>query len=60
MLAPDEAIPFLRAWLARMPVDHVFFWESIAGMPDDLADRHVELVATRLRPALAGGAPQSA
>jgi hypothetical protein len=30
-------------------------------MPDDLADRHVELLATRLRPALAGGAaPQSA
>ena len=59
MLAPDEAIPFLRGWLERMPVEHVFFWESIAGMPDDLADRHVELVATRLRPALAGAAAQA-
>jgi hypothetical protein len=35
-----------------MPVEHVFFWESIAGMPDDLVDRHVELVATHLAPAL--------
>jgi alkanesulfonate monooxygenase SsuD/methylene tetrahydromethanopterin reductase-like flavin-dependent oxidoreductase (luciferase family) len=60
VLAPEEAIPFLGAWLARMPVDHVFVWDSIAGMPDDLADRHVELVATRLRPALAGEGPQSA
>ena len=59
VLAPDEAVPFLRGWLERMPVDHVFFWESIAGMPDDLADRHVELVATRLRPALAGTAAQA-
>jgi alkanesulfonate monooxygenase SsuD/methylene tetrahydromethanopterin reductase-like flavin-dependent oxidoreductase (luciferase family) len=54
VLTPDEAIPFLSRWLGRMPVEHVFLWESIAGMPDDLADRHVELVATRLRPALAG------
>jgi hypothetical protein len=54
VLAVEEAIPFLRGWLGRMPVEHVFFWESIAGMPDDLADRHVELLATRLRPALTG------
>jgi len=36
-----------------MPVKHVYLWESIAGMPDDLADRHVELVASRLAPAMA-------
>jgi len=54
VLTPEDAIPFLRGWLAQMPVRHVFFWESIAGMPDDLADRHVELLAGRLRPALAG------
>jgi alkanesulfonate monooxygenase SsuD/methylene tetrahydromethanopterin reductase-like flavin-dependent oxidoreductase (luciferase family) len=52
VLTPREAIPFLRAWLSPMPVEHVFFWESIAGMPDDLVDRHVELVATHLAPAL--------
>ena len=56
VLTPDDAIPFLRGWLEGMPVEHIFFWESIAGMPDDLADRHVELLATRLRPALAGHA----
>jgi alkanesulfonate monooxygenase SsuD/methylene tetrahydromethanopterin reductase-like flavin-dependent oxidoreductase (luciferase family) len=53
VLTPDDAIPFLRGWLERLPVEHVFFWDSVAGMPDDLADRHVELLATRLRPALA-------
>ena len=59
VLTPDDAIPFLSGWLAGLPVEHVFFWESIAGMPDDLADRHVELLATRLRPALAGAVPQA-
>lgn len=47
-----EAISRLRSWLEPLPVRHVFFWESIAGMPDDLADRHVELVATKVAPAL--------
>jgi alkanesulfonate monooxygenase SsuD/methylene tetrahydromethanopterin reductase-like flavin-dependent oxidoreductase (luciferase family) len=54
VLAPEESVPLVRSWLDGLPVDHVFLWESIAGMPDDLADRHVELVATRLAPALSG------
>jgi alkanesulfonate monooxygenase SsuD/methylene tetrahydromethanopterin reductase-like flavin-dependent oxidoreductase (luciferase family) len=52
VLSPDEAVPLLRAWLEPLPVAHVFLWDSIAGMPDDLADRHVELVATTLVAAL--------
>jgi alkanesulfonate monooxygenase SsuD/methylene tetrahydromethanopterin reductase-like flavin-dependent oxidoreductase (luciferase family) len=52
VVTPDEAVRRLRPWLATLPVDHIFLWESIAGMPSDLANRHVELVATRLRPAL--------
>jgi hypothetical protein len=42
-----------------MPVDHVFIWERVAGMPDELAQRHVELLATELAPrlALTGAAP---
>ncbi|MGH2937373.1 MAG: LLM class flavin-dependent oxidoreductase [Solirubrobacterales bacterium] len=54
VVTPEQAIARLTAWLAPMPVKHVYLWESIAGMPDDIADRHVELVATRLAPALAG------
>jgi alkanesulfonate monooxygenase SsuD/methylene tetrahydromethanopterin reductase-like flavin-dependent oxidoreductase (luciferase family) len=53
VLAPDDAVRLLRSWLGDLPVVDVFLWESIAGMPDDLAERHVELVATKLAPALA-------
>ena len=54
VVTPDEAIARLTRWLDPLPAEHVYLWESIAGMPDDLADRHVELVATTLVPALAG------
>jgi hypothetical protein len=33
-------------------VSDLFLWATIAGMPDDLAERHVELVGTVLAPAL--------
>jgi alkanesulfonate monooxygenase SsuD/methylene tetrahydromethanopterin reductase-like flavin-dependent oxidoreductase (luciferase family) len=53
VLVPDDAVRLLRSWLGDLPVVDVFLWESIAGMPDDIAERHVELVATKLAPALA-------
>lgn len=59
VVTPDEAIRRLTTWLAPLPVTGIYLWESIAGMPDDLSDRHVELVAQHLVPALAdvGAAP---
>jgi hypothetical protein len=30
----------------------VYLWASVAGMPDDLAERHVELLFAEVRPAL--------
>ncbi len=53
VLTADEAIARLKAWLGGRPVVDIFLWGTIAGMPDDLADRHTELVATVLAPALA-------
>jgi alkanesulfonate monooxygenase SsuD/methylene tetrahydromethanopterin reductase-like flavin-dependent oxidoreductase (luciferase family) len=53
VVTPEEAIARLRTWLAALPVVDVFFWDSIAGMPDDLVERHIELLATKLAPALA-------
>jgi hypothetical protein len=53
VVTAEEAIDRLTRWLAPLPASDVYLWESIAGMPDPLADRHVELVATRLAPALA-------
>lgn len=52
VVTPEEAARRLRAWLDGLPVEHVYFWDSIAGMPDELAERHIELLATRLAPML--------
>jgi alkanesulfonate monooxygenase SsuD/methylene tetrahydromethanopterin reductase-like flavin-dependent oxidoreductase (luciferase family) len=50
---PEEAAVELRAQLAEMPVDTIFMWSWLPGIPQSLADRHVELVCTELRPLLA-------
>ncbi len=52
VVTPDEAIARITAWLDGKPVEDIFLWASIAGMPDDIAARHCELVATKLAPAL--------
>jgi alkanesulfonate monooxygenase SsuD/methylene tetrahydromethanopterin reductase-like flavin-dependent oxidoreductase (luciferase family) len=49
----DGAIERLRGVAAAVPADEVYCWASVAGMPDDLVARHVELLATRVRPAIA-------
>jgi hypothetical protein len=33
-----------------MPVSDVYFWDSIAGMPDDLVEEHVRLLADEVAP----------
>jgi len=52
VVTPEQAVERLRPWLQSMPVAHLYFWGSIAGMPDDLVDRHVELLADELAPTL--------
>jgi alkanesulfonate monooxygenase SsuD/methylene tetrahydromethanopterin reductase-like flavin-dependent oxidoreductase (luciferase family) len=49
---PEQAAPMIGELARHGPVESVFFWASMAGMPDDLARRHVELVCTKLRSAL--------
>ncbi|MHB1539405.1 MAG: LLM class flavin-dependent oxidoreductase [Solirubrobacteraceae bacterium] len=41
-----------RALTARLQLEHVFFWERAAGMPDELAQRHAELLLDELIPAV--------
>jgi alkanesulfonate monooxygenase SsuD/methylene tetrahydromethanopterin reductase-like flavin-dependent oxidoreductase (luciferase family) len=43
----------IRAHLADLPVRTVFFWVSLAGMPDEVVVRHVQAICTSLRPLLA-------
>jgi hypothetical protein len=49
VLTVQEAVAFVVDAVGELPVTDVFFWSSIAGMPDALVDRHVELVCGGLR-----------
>jgi alkanesulfonate monooxygenase SsuD/methylene tetrahydromethanopterin reductase-like flavin-dependent oxidoreductase (luciferase family) len=55
VLTPDEAVAEIQQLIEGMPVAHIYTWASIANMPEDLVDEHVELlfsdVAPRLRQA---------
>jgi alkanesulfonate monooxygenase SsuD/methylene tetrahydromethanopterin reductase-like flavin-dependent oxidoreductase (luciferase family) len=53
VLTPEDAVQSLRRRTDGLPVEHVYIWASIAGMPDDLVARHVELVSGTLAPLLA-------
>jgi len=52
VLTPADAIDAIRAETADAPVEHVYLWASVAGMPDDLVERHVQLLCTEVRPQL--------
>ncbi|MCH2170833.1 LLM class flavin-dependent oxidoreductase [Myxococcota bacterium] len=52
VLRADEAAERIREQTRGLPVEHVYLWASIAGMPDDLVARHIEIVSTDLRQAL--------
>jgi alkanesulfonate monooxygenase SsuD/methylene tetrahydromethanopterin reductase-like flavin-dependent oxidoreductase (luciferase family) len=54
VVTPTEAVARMTSWLGDLPVVEAFFWDSIAGMPDSLVNRHIELLATELAPAVAG------
>jgi hypothetical protein len=52
VLCPADAVEAIRSATTNAPVEHVYLWASIAGMPDDLVERHVELLCTEVRPNL--------
>jgi alkanesulfonate monooxygenase SsuD/methylene tetrahydromethanopterin reductase-like flavin-dependent oxidoreductase (luciferase family) len=49
VLTPEDAASHVRALTDGLPVTQVYLWASIAGMPDDLVERHVALACTELR-----------
>ncbi|HEX7096922.1 MAG TPA: LLM class flavin-dependent oxidoreductase [Acidimicrobiales bacterium] len=55
VLTPDDTVARLRELTEGIPADEVYCWASVAAMPDDITARHVELLCTRVRPALAAG-----
>lgn len=53
VFTPDDAAAHIRRLTDGLPVTQVYLWASIAGMPDDLVERHVTLACTELRARLA-------
>lgn len=49
---PDNVAAEVRRFTAGTPVDTVFFWVSIAGMPEDVVMRHVHTLCEDLAPLL--------
>ncbi len=49
---PEDIAARIRAYTAAAPVETVFLWGSIGGMPEDLVAEHVNTVCTRLAPLL--------
>ncbi|HVW32252.1 MAG TPA: LLM class flavin-dependent oxidoreductase [Acidimicrobiia bacterium] len=41
VVTPDAAAARVRRLVEALPVHDIFFWMSVAGMPDDIVDRHV-------------------
>jgi alkanesulfonate monooxygenase SsuD/methylene tetrahydromethanopterin reductase-like flavin-dependent oxidoreductase (luciferase family) len=52
VLTPSDAVNAIRAATHGSPVEHVYLWASVAGMPEDLVERHVELTCTQVAPNL--------
>jgi alkanesulfonate monooxygenase SsuD/methylene tetrahydromethanopterin reductase-like flavin-dependent oxidoreductase (luciferase family) len=46
VLTPEETIALLHRRQTQMPIVDAFFWASFAGMPDEIMERHVELLST--------------
>ncbi len=53
VLTPDDAIEHLRRLSEGIPMVEAYCWASVAGMPDDLAHRHTELLCTVVREGVA-------
>ncbi|WP_330310761.1 LLM class flavin-dependent oxidoreductase [Streptomyces sp. NBC_00523] len=48
ILTPEDAAVRIKELTAGLPVKHLIFWASIAGMPDDLVAENLELVTEQL------------
>jgi hypothetical protein len=53
---PEHVAAAIRDHVGDAAVRTVWLGASIAGLPEDLAVRHIQTICTRLRPLLADGA----
>ena len=52
---PRDAAPIIKSHLAGLPVEHVFFWASFAGMPESMVEQNVQTICSTLAPLLRQG-----
>jgi alkanesulfonate monooxygenase SsuD/methylene tetrahydromethanopterin reductase-like flavin-dependent oxidoreductase (luciferase family) len=52
ILTPEDAAARIHERTQGLPLMHLIFWASIAGMPDDLVTRNIELISKCLKPLL--------
>ena len=50
---PEDAATRIKKYTAGAPVESVFFWASLAGMPEKMVAQQVQMVCNKLRPLLA-------
>lgn len=53
---PAEVAPAILEYVAGSPVQTVFLWLSLAGLPEEVVARHLRTICTGLAPLLAGSA----
>ena len=49
----EQAIDYITTSVSGLPAEEIYCWASIAGMDDDLVERHVELLSTTVREGVA-------
>lgn len=52
LATPEQAAKQIKAYIGAAPVKHVYFFPSIAGMPEKMAMKHIETICTKLAPRL--------
>jgi alkanesulfonate monooxygenase SsuD/methylene tetrahydromethanopterin reductase-like flavin-dependent oxidoreductase (luciferase family) len=50
---PEDAARRIKQYTAGAPIESVFFWASLAGMPEKMVAEHLQTVCNKLRPLLA-------
>lgn len=53
ILTVEEAAARVRTICDGLPIEHLYLWGSIGGMPEALVERQMELLVDELQPALA-------
>lgn len=54
VLTPDDAVARIRSVAGAAPVEHLYLWASIGGMPDDMVEEQAALLVDVVQPALVG------